>query len=44
VIEPQWLLELAPEYYDLENFPECEAKRVLERILVKAHKKKSHRK
>ncbi len=27
-----WLVEVAPHYYDLTNFPECEAKRVLERI------------
>jgi pre-mRNA-splicing factor ATP-dependent RNA helicase DHX15/PRP43 len=39
LIEPEWLLELAPDYYDLRNFPECEAKRVLERMLVKKMKK-----
>jgi pre-mRNA-splicing factor ATP-dependent RNA helicase DHX15/PRP43 len=38
-IRPEWLLELAPEYYDLRNFPECEAKRQLERLLYKEHKK-----
>merc|ERR1719199_221093 len=26
----EWLVELAPHYYDLENFPECEAKAELE--------------
>jgi len=31
-VKPEWLLELAPVYYDLENFPECEGKRVLKRI------------
>jgi pre-mRNA-splicing factor ATP-dependent RNA helicase DHX15/PRP43 len=25
-----WLVELAPHYFDLENFPECEAKGELE--------------
>ena len=30
--EGDWLVEVAPHYYDLTNFPECEAKRVLERI------------
>ena len=28
----QWLLEIAPHYYDLANFPACSAKRDLERI------------
>ncbi|MCL7047867.1 hypothetical protein MKW94_019077 [Papaver nudicaule] len=28
----EWLVDIAPHYYDLENFPECEAKRVLERL------------
>lgn len=28
----EWLIEIAPHYYDLTNFPACEAKRVLERI------------
>ena len=31
-IKAEWLVELAPHYYDLSNFPACEAKRVLERI------------
>jgi len=34
-VSPEWLLELAPSYYDLSNFPPCEAKRVLERINMK---------
>lgn len=25
-----WLLKISPQYYDLENFPQCEAKRQLE--------------
>lgn len=25
-----WLLKIAPQYYDLQNFPQCEAKRQLE--------------
>ncbi|EDW09996.1 putative pre-mRNA-splicing factor ATP-dependent RNA helicase PRP1 isoform X1 [Drosophila mojavensis] len=29
-VKPEWLLSLAPQYYDLENFPQCEAKRQLE--------------
>jgi pre-mRNA-splicing factor ATP-dependent RNA helicase DHX15/PRP43 len=26
----EWLLKIAPQYYDLNNFPQCEAKRQLE--------------
>ena len=28
----EWLVEFAPHYYDLENFPQCEAKRQIEKI------------
>jgi len=31
-IRPEWLLQAAPHYYDLDNFPVCEAKRKLERL------------
>ncbi|EQC28481.1 pre-mRNA-splicing factor ATP-dependent RNA helicase [Saprolegnia diclina VS20] len=31
-VKGEWLVELAPHYYDLENFPECEAKRELEAL------------
>eukprot|EP01120_Amphizonella_sp_Union-15-10_P015582 TRINITY_DN8051_c0_g1_i2.p1 TRINITY_DN8051_c0_g1~~TRINITY_DN8051_c0_g1_i2.p1 ORF type:complete len:705 (-),score=150.45 TRINITY_DN8051_c0_g1_i2:146-2260(-) len=34
-IEPEWLLDIASHYYDLSSFPNCEAKRVLERIVKK---------
>jgi pre-mRNA-splicing factor ATP-dependent RNA helicase DHX15/PRP43 len=34
-VKGEWLVELAPHYYDLKNFPQCEAKRVLERIYTK---------
>eukprot|EP01147_Barroeca_monosierra_P003949 gene3949-6412_t len=41
-IQADWLLELAPHYYDMGNFPECEAKRILTRMRSRqAHK---HRK
>lgn len=26
----EWLLKIAPQYYDMNNFPQCEAKRQLE--------------
>ncbi|KAL0075033.1 P-loop containing nucleoside triphosphate hydrolase protein [Phycomyces blakesleeanus] len=32
-IKPDWLLDVAPQYYDLSNFPNCEGKRVLEKII-----------
>lgn len=25
-----WLLNIAPQYYDMQTFPQCEAKRQLE--------------
>eukprot|EP01102_Stenamoeba_stenopodia_P013557 TRINITY_DN4417_c0_g2_i2.p1 TRINITY_DN4417_c0_g2~~TRINITY_DN4417_c0_g2_i2.p1 ORF type:complete len:710 (+),score=185.78 TRINITY_DN4417_c0_g2_i2:150-2279(+) len=31
-IKGEWLLEIAPHYYDLANFPPCEAQRALQRI------------
>jgi len=31
VTSVEWLVEIAPHYFDLENFPECEAKFQLER-------------
>ncbi len=31
-VEPEWLVEIAPHYYDLEQFPECEAKHDLEAV------------
>eukprot|EP00965_Chrysotila_dentata_P198097 6178585-Pleurochrysis_carterae.AAC.2 len=37
-IKGDWLVELAPHYYDLKNFPQCEAKRALERIYLKKGK------
>jgi pre-mRNA-splicing factor ATP-dependent RNA helicase DHX15/PRP43 len=40
-IEPEWLIELAPHYYDMDNFPQCEARRSLERLVQK--KKQSQR-
>ncbi|XP_060862104.1 putative pre-mRNA-splicing factor ATP-dependent RNA helicase PRP1 isoform X1 [Metopolophium dirhodum] len=34
-VKPEWLLKYAPQYYDLQNFPQCEAKRQLEVIQAK---------
>ena len=38
-IKPEWLLKIAPQYYDLQNFPQCEAKRQLEVILARLESK-----
>lgn len=32
-VKADWLLEIAPQYYDMSNFPECEAKKILTRKL-----------
>lgn len=34
-IRPEWLLELAENYYDLQTFPDGDAKRSLKRALKK---------
>ncbi|KAF8636122.1 hypothetical protein AX17_003777 [Amanita inopinata Kibby_2008] len=34
-LRPEWLLEFAPTYYDLENFPDGETKRALQRVAKK---------
>ncbi|GFR73815.1 pre-mRNA-splicing factor ATP-dependent RNA helicase DHX15 [Elysia marginata] len=34
-VKPEWLVKMAPQYYDMSNFPMCEAKRQLERIIAK---------
>ncbi|CAN6181285.1 unnamed protein product [Urochloa humidicola] len=31
-IPGEWLIDIAPHYYDLSNFPSCKARRVLERL------------
>mmetsp|Transcript_30645 Transcript_30645/g.46410 ORF Transcript_30645/g.46410 Transcript_30645/m.46410 type:complete len:712 (-) Transcript_30645:300-2435(-) len=35
VTNVDWLVELAPHYFDLENFPECEAKHELEQAYAR---------
>eukprot|EP00479_Gromia_sphaerica_P000963 TRINITY_DN1111_c0_g1_i3.p1 TRINITY_DN1111_c0_g1~~TRINITY_DN1111_c0_g1_i3.p1 ORF type:complete len:277 (+),score=65.40 TRINITY_DN1111_c0_g1_i3:321-1151(+) len=41
-IKGQWLIEIASHYYDLRNFPECQAKRALERLYQRVGKNKPH--
>jgi len=38
-IRPEWLLELAANYYDLAAFTDSEAKRALQRMLKKQNAK-----
>uniref|UniRef100_A0A7N8X7Y9 ATP-dependent RNA helicase DHX15 n=1 Tax=Mastacembelus armatus TaxID=205130 RepID=A0A7N8X7Y9_9TELE len=38
-IKPEWLVKIAPQYYEMSNFPHCEAKRQLERIIAKLSSK-----
>ncbi|KAG5261451.1 hypothetical protein AALO_G00304710 [Alosa alosa] len=38
-IKPEWLVKIAPQYYEMGNFPQCEAKRQLERIIAKLQTK-----
>ncbi|XP_074370304.1 putative pre-mRNA-splicing factor ATP-dependent RNA helicase DEAH2 [Apium graveolens] len=34
-VRGEWLIDIAPHYFDLVNFPHCEAKRVLEKLYRK---------
>ncbi|KAK6803917.1 hypothetical protein RDI58_001701 [Solanum bulbocastanum] len=43
-IRGEWLVDIAPHYYDLANFPQCEAKRVLERLYKKREREKDESK
>lgn len=40
--QAEWLVEIAPHYYDLENFPDCEAKHDLEAAYRRKDKSRSH--
>ncbi|GES82659.1 pre-mRNA-splicing factor ATP-dependent RNA helicase PRP43 [Rhizophagus clarus] len=42
-VKAEWLLNIAPVYYDLKNFPNCEGKRVLEKILLRKSKRPTQR-
>lgn len=43
-VRGEWLIDIAPHYYDLSNFPQCEARYVLERLYNKRERDKSVRK
>eukprot|EP00054_Salpingoeca_dolichothecata_P009605 m.54127 g.54127 ORF g.54127 m.54127 type:complete len:714 (-) comp18476_c0_seq1:23-2164(-) len=32
-VRPDWLIEISPHYYDMANFPECEARNILYRLI-----------
>lgn len=34
-VKADWLLDIAPQYYDLSNFPQSSAKRVLEKLVAR---------
>ncbi|XP_043191366.1 putative pre-mRNA-splicing factor ATP-dependent RNA helicase PRP1 [Amphibalanus amphitrite] len=38
-IKAEWLVKIAPQYYDMANFPQCEAKRQLELLIAKLESK-----
>ena len=39
-IKPEWLLNLAPDYYTMSNFPNCSAKRELIQLKASINSKK----
>ncbi|XP_057474549.1 probable pre-mRNA-splicing factor ATP-dependent RNA helicase DEAH2 isoform X1 [Actinidia eriantha] len=39
-VSGEWLVDIAPHYFDLANFPACEAKRVLEKLYKKREKER----
>ncbi|EFH54707.1 hypothetical protein ARALYDRAFT_349295 [Arabidopsis lyrata subsp. lyrata] len=43
-IRGEWLVDVASHYYDLSNFPNCEAKRVIEKLYKKREREKEESK
>ncbi|KAI8550007.1 hypothetical protein RHMOL_Rhmol06G0070400 [Rhododendron molle] len=43
-VHGEWILDIAPRYFDLENFPQCEAKRVLEKLCKKREREREESK
>lgn len=35
ILTADWLIKVAPNYYDMQNFPQCEARRQLENIITR---------
>jgi pre-mRNA-splicing factor ATP-dependent RNA helicase DHX15/PRP43 len=42
-IKGEWLVDLAPHYFDMSNFPAGEARRALERLYAKREKDRSQK-
>ena len=42
-VRGEWLIDVAPHYFDLANFPPGDAKRALDRLLSKRDKDKSNK-
>lgn len=42
-IKGEWLVDIAPHYYDLSNFPAGDCKRALDRLFAKKEKDKSEK-
>lgn len=40
-IEPKWLLKVSPQYFHLDNFPDTQGRRELERLVKKSKKRSS---
>lgn len=38
-VRPEWLLDQAPAYYNLDRFPSCDAKRALEQVKMRMTKR-----
>ncbi|XP_011040915.1 PREDICTED: probable pre-mRNA-splicing factor ATP-dependent RNA helicase [Populus euphratica] len=43
-IRGEWLVDIASHYYELDNFPQCEAKRVLEKLYKKREREREDNK
>jgi pre-mRNA-splicing factor ATP-dependent RNA helicase DHX15/PRP43 len=41
-IKGEWLIDVAPHYYDLANFPKGDAYRALERLYAKRERDRSN--
>lgn len=42
-IKGEWLIDIAPHYFDLSNFPAGEARRALERMYAKKERDRSNK-
>ena len=40
-VKGEWLVDIAPQYFDMQNFPDGSAKRALERLYSKRDRDKN---